>query len=247
MEKNEEDEEVRKTIAFDINVLNENGEAIQPEIPEDMPVSEAITLTFKKIVRELSEESTHEKEESIQAFTISDDLTDMETVTAEVGRSDVSIHPEHFTIYGVVLLASGSSSPVTFANGGYPYGKAMSSSAITLAVDIASGTPSTYQWQSSTDKTNWTNMTGAASDTVSFTPASGTWYRCVVNDTESMPVQAVYPGSDGRTWTGNMNSFYITNGYVAYMINGSSFDVTGLYEKAEFHICFRLLIPQTGQ
>jgi trimeric autotransporter adhesin len=50
-------------------------------------------------------------------------------------------------------------------------------------VTVASGL--TYQWQSSTDNLNWTNIAGATTPSITQTQAVSTWYRLVVTCTNS--------------------------------------------------------------
>ncbi len=45
---------------------------------------------------------------------------------------------------------------------------------------VGFGTGQTYQWQSSTDNVNWTNLSGQTGQTASATIGSATWFRCVV-------------------------------------------------------------------
>lgn len=130
----------------------------------------------------------------------------------------------------------------TISNGGYPYGKNMGSSEITLVCEASGG--SNYQWQSaSSENETFTNIASATLSEYTFTPISGTWYRCVVDGTESKAIQAIKPISDsGRTWTKPYNSgktWYLTNGKVAYTTNGSNFDVVGEYTKdnTKYMIC----------
>lgn len=156
------------------------------------------------------------------------------------------------TLLPMAALADNTApASVTLRNGGWPYGKQMSQTSVTLVME-ATGEGLTYQWQSKAkDGTNFANIDGETGAELTLTsPDSGTWYRCVVNGTESEAVQVVTPvtGSsgdvNGRVWTGARNVYsgttkyyyYITNGTVAYTSNvGSSatpaFDVTGLYVK----------------
>lgn len=128
------------------------------------------------------------------------------------------------------------SETVTFMNDGYPYGKDMSSNSVTLVMDVE-GTTATYQWQKSdSENGTFTDITNAASKEYTETDlTTGTWYRCLVNGQESKAVETVYPEQDGRTWTKPYSSWYISNGYMAYMARISYdnpiFDVVGLYEK----------------
>ena len=232
-ESGAEQEAIKETVVFDVTVVDKNGNEVQPTIPEGYAASEAITLTFKQVVSTMTDGEGLDRSsgEKIQAFHVDDSINNVETVEADNTGMDMSIHPEHFSIYGFVL--TGAESEVTLGNNGYPYGKNMSSSSITLVVDVEEGEATSYKWQSSTDKSTWTDMTveGASSQSVQFTPTNGTWYRCKVNGVASREVKVVMPGQDGRSWTYPYSSFYISNGYMAYMVNGSIFDVTGMYEK----------------
>lgn len=118
---------------------------------------------------------------------------------------------------------------VTFLNFGYPYGRGMGSRQITLVVEVNESGAS-YQWQESDSKDGtFDNITGATESTYTFTPTSGRWYRCMVNGAASEAVMAVYPN---QTWTKPYDSWYISNGTMAYMADEAIFDVTGLYTKS---------------
>lgn len=120
---------------------------------------------------------------------------------------------------------------VTFLNSGYPYGKDMDNSFITLVIEV-DGSALSYQWQVAESKNGtFSDIDDATAGAYTFIPTSGYWYRCVVNGTASEAVMAVKPGEDGRSWTYPYNSWYIGNGTMAYMANGTIFDVTGLYTK----------------
>lgn len=125
-----------------------------------------------------------------------------------------------------------SDEEVVFMNNGYPYGKNMTKSSITLVMDVT-GEAATYQWQSATSKRGpFTDIEGANGSTYTFTPTHGYWYRCVVDGTASRAVKAVFPSSDnGIKWTKANECWYISNGVMAYMANGNGFDIVGLYTK----------------
>lgn len=125
-----------------------------------------------------------------------------------------------------------SEEEVVFMNNGYPYGKNMTKSSITLVMDVT-GEAATYQWQSATSKRGpFTDIEGANGSTYTFTPTHGYWYRCVVDGTASRAVKAVFPSSDnGIKWTKANECWYISNGVMAYMANGNGFDIVGLYTK----------------
>ncbi len=125
-----------------------------------------------------------------------------------------------------------SEEEVVFMNNGYPYGKNMTNSSITLVMDVT-GEAATYQWQSATSKRGpFTDIEGANGSTYTFTPTHGYWYRCVVDGTASRAVKAVFPSSDeSNTWTMANECWYISNGVMAYMANDKGVDIVGLYTK----------------
>ena len=125
-----------------------------------------------------------------------------------------------------------SEEEVVFMNNGYPYGKNMTKSSITLVMDVT-GEAATYQWQSATSKRGpFTDIEGANGSTYTFTPTHGYWYRCVVDGTASRAVKAVFPSNNnGIMWTKANECWYISNGVMAYMANGNGFDIVGLYTK----------------
>lgn len=125
-----------------------------------------------------------------------------------------------------------SEEEVVFMNNGYPYGKNMTKSSITLVMDVT-GEAATYQWQSATSKRGpFTDIEGANGSTYTFTPTHGYWYRCVVDGTASRAVKAVFPSSDeSNTWTKANECWYISNGVMAYMANDKGVDIVGLYTK----------------
>lgn len=125
-----------------------------------------------------------------------------------------------------------SEEEVVFMNNGYPYGKNMTNSSITLVMDVT-GEAATYQWQSATSKRGpFTDIEGANGSTYTFTPTHGYWYRCVVDGTASRAVKAVFPSSDeSNTWTKANECWYISNGVMAYMANDKGVDIVGLYTK----------------
>lgn len=125
-----------------------------------------------------------------------------------------------------------SEEEVVFMNNGYPYGKNVTNSSITLVMDVT-GEAATYQWQSATSKRGpFTDIEGANGSTYTFTPTHGYWYRCVVDGTASRAVKAVIPTSDnGNTWTKPNTCWYISNGVMAYMANDKGVDIVGLYTK----------------
>ena len=117
-----------------------------------------------------------------------------ETLTAAEPEEELPVVNEEVVLYS-------DSNPVAFLNSGYPYGKNMNSSTITLVMEV-DGTATSYQWQSADSRTgDYSNISGATVAAYTFTPTSGKWYRCVVDGTASEAVMAVYPDQDGRKWT----------------------------------------------
>lgn len=142
----------------------------------------------------------------------------------------------------------------TITNNGYPYGKNMSSTQITLVCEATAGT--TYKWQCSDSKNGtYTDIEGATSSEYTFTPENCKWYRCVVDETASNAIQAVQPkdpysdnpvSADERTWTkphydpsSYTTVWYLTNGKVAYTTNEDKFDVVGEYtiDTTKYMLC----------
>ena len=122
---------------------------------------------------------------------------------------------------------------VTFLNDGYPYGKDMSSGAVTLVMDVE-GAANTYQWQMSEFEDGpYSAVAGQTLKEMTIDPEDGMWYRCVVDGTESKAVQTITGEFyDDRTWTAlDKSTYYISNGTMAYTVKDSIFNVVGLYTK----------------
>ena len=123
--------------------------------------------------------------------------------------------------------------PVTFGNNGYPYGKNMSTSQITIACDVASGTADTYQWYSSDAKDGtYSAIEGAVSSQYTFSPNAQMWILCEVNGvSRTQPVYLINGSSSNFTNKCYNFNYYISNGSIAYAVGGSVFDVVGKYTK----------------
>ncbi len=217
-----EDAPIVEAYSFDISILNKEGLEIQPDNSKGK-----VTVSFaleEAANDDLNTEVYHMDEQVDGSFEAEklDSKSVADTVTAETTG---------FSVYTVAITGG----TVTFENDGYPYGKNMGSTP-TLSIRVTNAN-AVYQWQSSTNKTSWTDISDATSQDYTFTPTSGTWYRCKVNGAESKAVQMVKPNQDGRTWTEPMYgaSWYISNGTMAYSIVGNRFDVTGLYIKNGTH------------
>jgi surface protein len=74
------------------------------------------------------------------------------------------------TVNGLVTKATVTSGTTTYSS--------------TLSLNI-SGTSQQYQWQSSTDNSNWSNIASATSATYNSTVNSSTYYRCVLTTNNS--------------------------------------------------------------
>ena len=93
---------VEKTITFDIKVLDKKGEEIQPEIPEGMSAQDAVTVTFRQVVPELTVEDAGEEadtEQTMEVYYIDDAMETAQVMNASVEGEDLSFNPEHFSLY----------------------------------------------------------------------------------------------------------------------------------------------------
>ena len=126
---------------------------------------------------------------------------------------------------------------VTFANGGYPYGKSMGYQNIVLVAELESGTAQHIEWQKSSDRNFSTYevvpQQNSLTTSSSFKPEDGMWYRCVVNyNYKTKAIQAALPeGSVITNPTAAKKAWYLTNGYIAYTVSSFYFDILGKYEK----------------
>jgi gliding motility-associated-like protein len=87
----------------------------------------------------------------------------------------------------------------------------------------------TYQWQSSTNNTTWTNITGATGENFTTTQTAATWYRILITCTNSsltatstpvqvlmkVPVYAPLPYSEGfeNTWVNGCDTRDVPNSF----------------------------------
>ena len=229
--------------------LNESGEAEIDENLEEIP--QAIPVESSENVSSLQEQinalPTGEEYKNMSAdeqdavYELAASVSDayIELSEEDQAKLDITRLEELFAVMNEGVQTFESTGSVTFLNSGYPYGKDMNSSNITLVIETESVAAS-YQWQKSDSKDGtFTDIAGATESTYNFTPTSRTWYRCVVDGTASEAVMAVYPGKDGRNWTKPYNSWYIGNGSMAYMANGTYFDAVGLYTKSgtDYMLC----------
>ena len=229
--------------------LNESGEAEIDENLEEIP--QAIPVESSENVSSLQEQinalPTGEEYRNMSAdeqdavYELAASVSDayFELSEEDQAKLDIIRLEELFAVMNEGVQTFESTGSVTFLNSGYPYGKDMNSSNITLVIETESVAAS-YQWQKSDSKDGtFTDIAGATESTYNFTPTSGIWYRCVVDGTASEAVMAVYPGKDGRNWTKPYNSWYIGNGSMAYMANGTYFDAVGLYTKSgtDYMLC----------
>lgn len=151
------------------------------------------------------------------------------------------------------LLPVGAAADMWLNNYGYPYGKDMNGSGqMTLVISVGTDetAPPTYQWEVA-DSPNGDfepiNHDDARKEEYKFnaqTAGSRKWYRCKINGDRivSQPVMVVQATRGAGTendwiWTNHHRSgqpdtrWYISNGTMAYWVNGSRFNVMGLYQN----------------
>ncbi|MFY7965989.1 MAG: T9SS type A sorting domain-containing protein [Chitinophagaceae bacterium] len=109
-------------------------------------------------------------------------------------------------------------------------------SAVPFQLDLSgysSGLGQTYQWQSSLNNTNWTNITAATASSATVTQSLSSFYRCAItcsgNTAYSAPIQVNTPlGVSGNytinkglpTGGTNFNTFTEAVNYVSCGVNG---------------------------
>ena len=219
-------------MAEDETAIGEENESVLSE--ELQALQERInTLPTGDEYREMSAEEQDAVYET--AASVSDAYFELSEEDQE--KLDITKMEALFAVMNEDVGLYDTAGTVTFLNSGYPYGKDMDNSSITLVIEV-DGSALSYQWQVAESKNGtFSNIDNATTGAYTFTPTSGYWYRCVVNGTASEAVMAVKPEEDGRSWTYPYkynypyNSWYIGNGTMAYMANGTKFDVTGLYTK----------------
>ena len=211
--------------------LNESGEAEIDENLEKTPVE--ISENVSSLQEQINALPTGEEYRNMSAdeqdavYELAASVSDayIELSEEDQAKLDITRLEELFAVMNEGVETYDNTGAVTFCNSGYPYGKDMNSSNITLVIETESVAAS-YQWQVAESKNGtFRNIDDATAGAYTFTPTSGYWYRCVVNGTASEAVMAVKPGEDGRSWTSPYNSWYIGNGTMAYMANGTIFDV----------------------
>lgn len=221
VESLEEEKNIVTSYVFDISVLDQAGNEIQPDTDKG-----AVTVSF-------SMESVADEETAVEVYHIPDIDNANEVVEKlETEENGVTAEAEttSFSPFVVQLVAAGD---VTIGNYGYPYGSNMQSG-ITFTVDISEHGAGTYQWYVSANGTSdYTEINGksgsfTATDETITTTFSGSelrnnyWYKVRFNgsaDSETYPVQAY-----------SNNKWYISNGQMGYSImNGTQFDVIGKY------------------
>lgn len=109
LDKSVEDEEdmmasLKKTITFDIVVLDKDGLEIQPVIPEGVSSQQAVTVTFKQVVGRLETELTEgekeaEAQQTMEVFYVDDSMDSAVMIDSQVDSTDMSFSPEHFSLY----------------------------------------------------------------------------------------------------------------------------------------------------
>lgn len=223
---------VEETCSFDIKVLDAQGNELQPDTSKG-----EVTVRFCNI----EAVNTADAEQSVEVFHVDDALENAQPVSSEVKEEQqtVEITAEHFSIYTIALTRTAE---IAFANDGYPYGKNMSASSVTLVTELAEGTTETaanVQWYySASENGNYTAVAGATALSYTFSPQVGNkyWYKCKVGSMETKAVQVVkaspYSNADIKPLK-SQTRWYISNGTMAYTVwsGYQYFDVIGTYTK----------------
>ncbi|MDD7643081.1 MAG: Ig-like domain-containing protein [bacterium] len=224
---------------------NENTEEIAEELSQEtlVKISENVNSLQEQInalpTGEEYRNMSADDQDAVYELAVSVSDAYFELSEEDQAKLDITRLEELFAVMNEGVETYDNTGAVTFCNSGYPYGKDMNSSNITLVIETESVAAS-YQWQKSDSKDGtFTDIAGATESTYKFTPTSGTWYRCVVDGTASEAVMAVKSGLDGRAWTKPYDSWYIGNGSMAYMANRTYFDAVGLYTKSgtDYMLC----------
>jgi len=132
----------------------------------------------------------------------------------------------------VTVTAGFSITPaVVIGNSGYPYGKNMGATSITLVVDATNAT--TYQWQESSEENGeYADIDGATETAYTLTPVQGRWYRCKVNDEYTCAVKAIKASEQDGFLKAESGQWYLTNDTIAYSVwSTGKFDIVGKYSK----------------
>ncbi len=116
-----------------------------------------------------------------------------------------------------------------------------SGSTVNLSLqNSTSGTGVSYQWQSSSDNTSWTDITGATSATYTATVNAPTWYRCKVicsgntGYSSSGFVDVIFCSSIGYDATKYINNFQTAGGFSNISNLGSGFSSNGYGQYNSF-------------
>lgn len=104
-------------IVFDIKVLNAEGEELQPRVPEGMTQEDAVKVTFENVAPELTEEYGEEgpaTDYTLDVFHIDDAMEEVTFLETEAEGDNLSISPEHFSLYGCTCSLSSMKSVYTW-------------------------------------------------------------------------------------------------------------------------------------
>lgn len=100
---------VEKTITFDIKVLDSRGKEIQPEIPEGMSQQEAVSVTFKQVVPQLSTDISEEDEDAVHnmdVFYVDDSFENATQMESNLQGDNITFNPEHFSYYSCICYVT---------------------------------------------------------------------------------------------------------------------------------------------
>jgi hypothetical protein len=105
---------------------------------------------------------------------------DAQIAGANVGWAATNT-PRHFTGSITFVPAGPCTNPPVAGTALASASLVCANAAVNLSLTGTSfGTGQSYQWQSSPDNTNWTNVTGATTATATVNPSANTYYRCGV-------------------------------------------------------------------
>jgi len=229
----EEETNVITSYVFDISVLDQSGNEIQPDTSKG------------QVIVSFSVESVADEETTAEVYHIPDINNASEVVEKlETKENGLTAEAETTSFSPYVLRLTGIGGIVDIGNNGYPYGKRSTGNSITFVVDIENASAGTYQWYvSDNGTTNYTAVAGASGDITSETTIiettfttnqtnnrleDGKWYKVRFNNNEeceTIPVQAFY-NNDSKA-----ERYYVSNGQMAYaIIDDFTFDVIGKYQ-----------------
>ncbi len=93
-----------KQISFDIKVLNAEGEELQPDRSKYIDNEDIVPI---QLSIEFANDEIEEEEE-LEVFHFADDLSSMECLVSTVEGDEVTVEPEHFSVFTLLKTTHGS-------------------------------------------------------------------------------------------------------------------------------------------